>query len=125
MVGPVRRTLLTRRAGQPGTMKLMAQYGDSLLCVRYRYDADAQERLKTVEIVVERKPWRSRAQRDEESIVRVRLEPHEDLLRRAVLQAGSRWDETTDTWKMTQKSARALGLSKRIVRPRRRRKESL
>lgn len=125
MVGPVRRTLLTRRAGEPGTMKLMAQYGESLVCVRYRYDADAQERLKTVEIVVERIAWRSRAPREEESMVRVRLEPHEDLLRRAVLQAGARWEEATDTWKITRKGARALGLLTRILRPRRRGKESV
>jgi len=32
------RVRLTRRAGQPGTTKLAEQYGENLLCVRYRYD---------------------------------------------------------------------------------------
>lgn len=103
----------------------MAQYGQSLVCVRYRYDAEAGERLKTVEIVVDRTPWRSRTPRDAESIVNVRLEPHEELLRRALLQAGGRWEEATETRKITQKSARALGLLPRILRPRRRKKKSL
>jgi len=45
----VRRKLLP---GQPGTSKLLDQYGEDLVCVRYRYDAEQKIRLKTIEIIV-------------------------------------------------------------------------
>lgn len=44
------------KPGQKGTRKLVEKYGDSLLCVRYRYDEKRGVKLKTVEIVVEEKP---------------------------------------------------------------------
>ena len=44
--------------GQKGTKRLVEKYGDSLLCVRYRYDESRGVRLKTVEIVVEEKAWK-------------------------------------------------------------------
>ncbi|NTW89058.1 MAG: hypothetical protein HGB26_08070, partial [Desulfobulbaceae bacterium] len=44
------------KPGQKGTKRLFEQYGDALLCVRYRYDEKRGIRLKTVEIVVEEKP---------------------------------------------------------------------
>ena len=40
------------QAGAEGTKQLLAQYGDRLICVRYRYDARRKKRLKTVEFVV-------------------------------------------------------------------------
>ena len=40
------------KPGQKGTKGLLAQYGDRLICVRYRYDAQRRMRLKTVELVV-------------------------------------------------------------------------
>ena len=43
--------------GQRGTRKLLAQYGDRLVCVRYRYDAQRRKRLKTVELIVEEDAW--------------------------------------------------------------------
>jgi len=44
------------RPGQRGT-KLLREYGDRLVCVRYRYDEQNARRLKTVELVVEAVPW--------------------------------------------------------------------
>ena len=41
--------------GQKGTKRLVEKFGDALLCVRYRYDANRGVRLKTVELVVEEK----------------------------------------------------------------------
>ncbi len=37
------------KPGEPGTKKLLREYGDHLVCVRYRYDAQNRKRLKTVE----------------------------------------------------------------------------
>ncbi len=49
------RTVKTLKPGQKGTKELLTRFGPSLLCVRYRYDEGRRERLKTVELVVERR----------------------------------------------------------------------
>src|SRR6267378_3154372 len=54
-------TRLTLRAGMPGTKRLVARYGERLVCVRYLYDEIRSRRLKTVELVVEEASWRGRA----------------------------------------------------------------
>jgi hypothetical protein len=46
----------TRRPGDKGTKRWLAQYGDRLLFVRYRHDTDTRERLTTVELIVDRRP---------------------------------------------------------------------
>ena len=51
------RVRLHLKPGQKGTKQLLAQYGDRLLCVRYRYDAQRKKRLKTVELVVAEHDW--------------------------------------------------------------------
>jgi hypothetical protein len=52
--GEVRmETRLTLAPGQNGTKKLLARYGDRLVCVRYRYDSERAVRHKTVELIVE------------------------------------------------------------------------
>jgi hypothetical protein len=50
-------TRVTLRPGEKGTKALVAEYGDRLICVRYRYDAAARLRYKTVELVVEQVAW--------------------------------------------------------------------
>ncbi len=117
------RVLLTRRAGQAGTKKLLQEYGEDLVCVRYRYDDARRERVKTAEIVVSRVEWvpRRRPPDSKSEPVEFRIEPHEDLLRRAVMFAGGRWNETTDRWSLPRASATALGLTPRLLRRRQRR----
>jgi hypothetical protein len=56
------RKLKTPKPGQQGTKDLLARYGPSLLCVRYRYDENQRERLKTVELAVERCSQKSKAE---------------------------------------------------------------
>ncbi len=51
------RIRLNLKPGQKGTGKLSGQYGDRLLCVRYRYDEERKKRLKTVELITEEKDW--------------------------------------------------------------------
>ncbi len=46
------RVGLHLKPGQKGTKQLLAQYGDRLICVRYRYDAQRKKRFKTVELLV-------------------------------------------------------------------------
>ena len=103
------------RALLRGTKRLMAKYGEDLVCVRYRYDEEAGERLKTVEVVVGRVRWEAKTPRAEEE-VRVRLDEGEDLLRRSLLLNGAKWDERTDSWRLTRSVAESPGLRKRILR---------
>ena len=51
------KTRLILKPGQRGTKGLAEKYGDTLLCVRFRYDVKQRQRLKTVELVVERTAW--------------------------------------------------------------------
>ena len=51
------RTRLHLKPGQKGTKQLLAQYGDRLVCVRYRYDAQRKKRFKTVELNVAECDW--------------------------------------------------------------------
>src|SRR5713226_1277422 len=44
---------LTLRPGMSGTKKLLARYGERLVCVRYRYDRATGRRVKTAELIVE------------------------------------------------------------------------
>jgi hypothetical protein len=60
------RVRLVRRPGQHGTREYVEQYGDRLVCVRYRYDAAAGRRYKTIEIIVDEAPWAPPAAADAE-----------------------------------------------------------
>lgn len=51
------RVRLHLKPGQKGTKQLLTQYGDRLMCVRYRHDAQRKKRFKTVEIIVAERDW--------------------------------------------------------------------
>ncbi len=46
------RTRAKLRPGQRGTKRWLARYGEQLVRVRYRYDAQQCKRYTTVEIIV-------------------------------------------------------------------------
>jgi hypothetical protein len=46
------KTRVKLKPGQKGTKRLTGEYGDSLVCVRYRYDAETGKGYETAEIVV-------------------------------------------------------------------------
>jgi len=48
---------LKLRPGMSGTKKLLARYGERLVCVRYRYDRATGRRVKTAELIVEDVAW--------------------------------------------------------------------
>lgn len=54
------RTRLVLKPGQRGTRQLVAQYGEQLLCVRYRYDEVAGKRYKTIELIIDTADWTPR-----------------------------------------------------------------
>jgi hypothetical protein len=87
------------RPGQKGTKKLVAEYGDALLCVRYRYDEQTGTRLKTIELIIERKPWKQTADRyQDNAYVPVRIEYTDKALRDKAKAAQGRWDPKKRSW---------------------------
>ncbi|MEM7281968.1 MAG: hypothetical protein AAF438_10115 [Pseudomonadota bacterium] len=48
----------TLKPGANGTKTLQSLYGDRLLFVRYRYDKETRTRYKTIELIVDERPWR-------------------------------------------------------------------
>ena len=86
------------KPGQKGTKRLFEKYGDSLLCVRYRYDEKRGVRLKTVEIIVEEKPCRPSLRYHDEDVVSVIVSFTENILRDKLKVAGGRWDPEKKVW---------------------------
>lgn len=48
---------LTLTPGRKGTKRLTDNYGDRLVCVRYRYDEATGHRCTTVELIESEEPW--------------------------------------------------------------------
>jgi len=107
------RTRLVRRPGQHGTRELVEQYGDRLICVRYRYDEVAKKRYNTVELIVETVDWRPRPAPDE--IVGLRVKVEEYSIQQTLRKAGGRWNPTRRVWEIRYDRAVTLGLADRIV----------
>jgi len=85
------RTLLHLKPGQKGTKQQLAQYGDRLVCVRYRYDAQQKKRFKTVELIIAEREWEPPPPRfDADTIVGVHVGFTEEELRDQVKQAGGK-----------------------------------
>lgn len=104
------------KPGQPGTKKLMREFGDKLVCVRYRYDAGRQRRLKTVELILEETPWQPDTTKISlNKIMPIRLRYDEAVLRQQVLQAGGKWLSEKRVWTLPYRAIVKLGLTERIV----------
>ncbi len=103
--------------GKPGTKKLIQKYGERLICVRYRYDAERKEKMKTVEIIVEKNPWDGNGRRiPGNKIMRLRVAYNETKMRSLVKAAGGRWNREDKVWELPHKDVLALGLEDRIVK---------
>ena len=95
---------LTLRPGMAGTKKLLARYGERLVCVRYRYIA-----------------WSGRARkprRNDHDLVGVRVDWKESELRAAVKRAGGIWRPRQRLWELSWDAVRTLGLHGRVVEER-------
>jgi hypothetical protein len=102
---------------QPGAIKLAEQYGEQLVCVRYRHDPAGRYRYTTVELVVAHGPVKPRSVRraPKIQIVALRLSHTEDDLRTLVRAHGAVCDRRTGLWYIPRTTARALGLLPRVV----------
>ena len=113
MMNPVRRykVISVRKPGEKGTKKLLAQYGEALVCVRYVEDLLTGERFKTAELAVEENGWSPEL--NPELIVGVKIALHEKELRKKVKEAGGCWDPYDRVWLIRYKDLKPLGLEHR------------
>lgn len=107
----------TLKPGQNGTLHLTRQYGDRLVCVRYRYDKARRMRYKTVELIVEEKPWFPPYQEDPARKVLVQVGYGEPEIRDQVKTAGGYWDPEQKAWVLQYQKVLELKLEKRIKSP--------
>jgi hypothetical protein len=111
-------TRLSLAPGQNGTKKLVVQYGERLVCVRYRYDSKRKVRHKTVELIIETTPWSPRARnarRAPDDMVYVRVDYAEEALRGRIKAAGAIWRPRHKVWEMDWRTVRELGLQSRVI----------
>jgi hypothetical protein len=113
---PTPRVRLHLKPGQKGTKQLLAQYGDRLICVRYRYDPARKKRFKTVELVVAERDWKPPRQRfPDDHVVGLRVALAEVAVRDRVKQAGGTWNPERRIWQLRYDRVVALGLKSRVV----------
>lgn len=86
------------QTGQPGTKRLVEKYGDSLVCVRFKYDEKSRQRLKTVELIIERSAWSPPLRYADDSLVPLRIEAFDMPLRLQAKAAGGRWNPEKKLW---------------------------
>jgi len=110
------RTSTTIQPGHRGAKKFLAQYGDRLVCVRYRSDEQRRVRFKTIELIVEEWPWTPPPpRRTDESVVLVKVGFAERVLRQQVKEAGGVWNPDRQAWSLRYDRVSNLGLRKRIL----------
>ncbi|MDK9719259.1 MAG: hypothetical protein OEL57_15350 [Trichlorobacter sp.] len=102
------------KPGQKGTKRLVEQYGDSLLCVRYRYDEKRGIRLKTVEIIVEERQHTPSRFKDGD-IVSISVQFDEMELREQLRTLRARWDSQAKLWFVPYRLIRGTPLEERIL----------
>ncbi|MEW5855580.1 MAG: hypothetical protein AB2A00_42795 [Myxococcota bacterium] len=98
--------------GQNGTKRYAQDYGERLVCVRYREDEG--HRYTTVELVVDQRPVQRRKPPPPDLIPVVILHYEEDMRRRAVA-AGARWDPAGRCFWISRAVAVELGLADREI----------
>jgi len=116
-----------RKPGQKGTRKLVEQYGDQLVCVRYRYDFKTKKKYKTIELIIGSEEWEPennwtleqdsnpKSQRETTPWVGVKVSFNEKDLQRAIKNIGGYWDLSKRLWFAPEYQVKQIGLQDRIV----------
>jgi len=93
------KTRVILKPGQKGTKRLVEQYGDALVCVRYRYDAKAHKQYKTVEIILSETEWTPPPARyPDGTLVSLKIGINETALQNQAGAVGGRWDKEQQVW---------------------------
>lgn len=110
------KTRVNLKPGQKGTKRLMEQYGDALICVRYRYDAETQKQYKTVEIIVSESEWTPPpAKYPDGTLVPLKIGIKETALQEQVRSVGGRWNKEQKVWLVPYGCIAGTKLEKLIV----------
>lgn len=105
-----------RRSDAQGTRKLVEQYGDRLVCVRYRYNPAQGRRYKTADLIVEESRWRPSPVSALPPRAPVRIGLYEKDLQRKIKAAGSAWQAAERVRHVPESEVCKLSLAGRIVR---------
>ena len=105
----------TLKPGMNGTKTLLREYGEQLVCVRYRYDKARGKRYKTVELIVEEKDWLPDTRISPQRRVYFRIGYGEGELRALVKQAGGYWNPDKKAWHLPYGKVLEMGLEQRIM----------
>lgn len=93
------KTRAILKPGQNGTKKFVEKYGDTLVCVRYRYDAEKRKQYKTIEIIVSESDWTPPPSRFSDSmLVSLKIGIKETAAQEQVKAVGGRWDREKKFW---------------------------
>ena len=107
---------LKLKPGQKGTKRLLDIYGDSLVCVRYRYDTATRMRFKTVELIVEKKDWTPPPAKIKDATrVPVIIAFKETALKAMAKEAGGRWNPEEKLWFVPYGRIKGTPLERHIV----------
>ena len=110
------RTRLTLQPDQDGAKELRAQYGERLVCVRYRYDEVKKERWKTVELIIDKTAWAPPSSSwQADTVVAIQVAAQEREIKQRVKAAGGKWNPTAVVWELPYGHVVTLGLMARIV----------
>lgn len=88
------------KPGESGTVRLVERFGDALLCVRYRYDAIRDMRIKTAEIIVDERPGRGVPRIRESDMVYLHIPFTMQALRERLKSVGAKWDPAQKLWRV-------------------------
>lgn len=69
-----------------------------LLCVRFRYDAKLRQRLKTIELILERTEWTPPPRFTADTLVPLRIEAIDMPMRFQAKAAGGKWNPEKRLW---------------------------
>ncbi len=102
-------------AGKSGTKKMLEKYGEDLVCVRYKYDAEKNIKYKTIELIVDQGIWTPGIRIRNNKIVGLRIQYGETDIRRDIKACGGTWDREKKLWLVTYGKVKELGLTGRIA----------
>ncbi len=103
----------TLQPGEMGTKSLLNEYGNQLVCVRYRIDKRLQKRYTTVELIINERPY---IRQKPIVTVWVKINYDETELRHHARAFGAKWLVEDKVWEMEYEVSKKLGLKKRITK---------
>ncbi len=113
----VLKSRLNLKPGQKGTKALVEKYGDDLVCVRYRYDEATRIRIKTVEIIVEKKELPPTVLRiKDDTLVPVQIAYGETELGKMARKTGGKWVKEKKLWYIRYGDIKGTELEKHILK---------